>query len=123
MSESTTAAPDHRKYRTVVNATDSGPFNDKKQGLNAGHYRRLNVNVIPTSGANPTVEVMFWSDEASAFVSENPALTKAGAGVNTAYAFTVEANGRMVFIAVTAGLAAAQQVVIETSGYGLDHTL
>jgi hypothetical protein len=115
--QNTTQAPYSKLYRTVV-ANDVLPVTDKKQGLNCGQYNRLSVEVIPSGGDNPTVAVLIWSEEAGAFIALNPAFTKAGVGVDTPYAFTFDCDGRIVFIAVTAG-GGAGETKIATSGFDM----
>jgi hypothetical protein len=122
MSMQTTAAPDSTPWRTVTGAVDA-VFDSQGIGVNAGQYRFVNVEVLPSGGANPNLEVLFWSDLAGAFVSENVALTKNGIGVDTPFTFTVEANGRIFLVAVKAGIAAAQLVKFATSAWGMNHTL
>ena len=121
MALSTTVAPDFKKYRTGIAALDSLPEEDREHGLNAGSYKTLNVNVIPTDDAEPTVAVLFWSPEASAFVAAVPALAFVAPAPNVPFSFSFDANGRIVFLAVTAG--ATGNVEIETSGYDMDHSL
>jgi hypothetical protein len=115
--QNTTQAPDSKLYRTVA-ANDAGPFTDKKQGLNCGQYNRLSVEVAPSGGDNPTVEVLVWSEAAGAFVKTNPAFTKTGLGVNTPYVFTFDCDGRIVFIAVNSG-AGVGETKIATSGFDM----
>lgn len=121
MAQSTDVAPEAKTYRKGVASVDSLPQTDQRQGVNAGHYRSLHINVLPSGGADPTVAVLYWSPKAGVFIQENPAFTKAGVGADVPYAFTVEARGRILFVAVT--VLAAGSVDIETSGYDLDHSL
>jgi len=121
MSKSITVAPQMVLYREAVAAADTLPEIRETAGLNCGHYEFANINVIPSGGANPTVAVLYWSDKAGKFIQENPALTKAGVGADTPFAFTVPTYGRRIFVAVT--VLAAGQVDIEASGYSLNHTL
>jgi hypothetical protein len=73
------------------------------------------VQVVPSGGANPSVAVFWWSEEAEKFVQEHVALAKAGVGVNAPYEFTVESRGRIMFVAVTA--IAAGTVDVYVSGF------
>lgn len=120
MAASTTLAPQNKMYRAAVAAVDT-VFDDQKMGLNCGERSTLHVNVIPSGGANPTVEVLFWSDAAGRFIKAHTALTRAGIGADTPFAFSVDPQGRIVFIAVT--VLAGGAVAIETSSYGMDTTL
>jgi hypothetical protein len=69
---------------------------------NLAGYDLAHVQVIPTGGANPSIEVMFWSEAASMFVSAAPKLTTAGQGVDTPYEVTVPVAGRRMLVSITA---------------------
>lgn len=123
-SRSPQKAPDFQLYRIVDTIADVLPEIDVKHGINMGNYRRAIIDVKAEDGANPAVAVLFWSEATSAFVAENPAITRAGAGVDTGYQFSVECNGRIMFVAVTGGLSnAAHIATISIAGFELDHTL
>lgn len=93
-------APDYSLYREVT-ATDGSPVTNRKAGLNCGGLSRVNIQVVPSGGANPGVEIFFWSEHAGKFVAPNTAITYSGKGANTPYEFTVDALGRIIFAAVT----------------------
>lgn len=123
LSRNATVAPDFVKYRTVADAVDSLPETEKKHGINMGHYRRAIIDVKAEAGANPSVSVLWWSEETQAFVQEHTPLDRAGVGNDVGYQFVVEANGRIMFVAVTAGVGASNIATISVAGYDLDHTL
>lgn len=115
-------APDYVLYREVTNAADTLPETEKGHGINLGHHRFAHVQVVPSAGATGNVAVLWWSERAGKFVQEHTALAKTGVGANTPYEFTVEAQGRIMFVAVTGGIAATQKVEILVSSYDMDHT-
>jgi len=116
-------APDYVLYREVTAAPDSLPETTKGHGMNMGHHRFAHIQVVASGGANPNVAVLWWSEHAGKFVQEHTAIAKAGVGVNTPYEFTVEAAGRILFVAVTGGLSAGgHKAKILVSGYDMDHT-
>lgn len=78
-------------------------------------YQFANVQVIPSGGANPNLEIMWWSEAANQFIQEHTPLTKAGVGIDTPFEFTVECFGRNMFVAVTT--LAAGKAEIYVSGF------
>jgi hypothetical protein len=133
MTASTTVAPDSKLYRTVSDAVDvvtaaADTFlADVKNGLNCGHFNKLNIEIIPdpdNAGANPVVQVYFWSETAGRFLEVSPTpLAIAAQGANVPHTFTIDCLGRILAIAVTGGIGAGEKVFIATSGYEIDHTL
>jgi hypothetical protein len=110
--------PTYVKYREV-SAVEAGPFETEKHGINMEGWDYAHVQVVPNNGANPTVEVLWWSVGAGAFVKEHVALEKAGIGADTAFEFTVECRGRVMFVAVTT--MASGDADIYVGGYGRRH--
>jgi len=122
MSGSITAAPDYGQHRKEVAVADSGSIDNKKRGINCGSYRVANIQVVPiTAAGNPDVEVLFWSEKAGKFIRAHTALTKTGVGAGVPYEFTVECNGRIMFVFVTGTLTGGVDVYV--SGFEMDHTL
>lgn len=133
INSSPTLAPDWQLYR-VVSAQDS-VFTEKKYGINCGHYKKVRFSVVPFDddpvqnpdaapggSANPSIEVMIWSDSAGEFLAFPTPLTKTGAGAGVAYIVDVEnAYGSILFVAITA--APGGVVAISAQGYSIDHTL
>lgn len=119
------SAPDyepHRYFKAETGALiDALPATDRRRGMNMGSYRFANVQVIPKqAGANPAVAVLYWSEAAGKFVQTLDATTKAGAGDGVSYEFTVECFGRIMFVAITGGMADAEEVEIYVSGFHID---
>lgn len=123
MAKSISLAPDMFTYRTATDDVDAGPFESQGEGINCAGHKHLLVNVVPSESADPDVEVLFWSPAASAFISNNPPLAYGGMGAGVPYSFSVQAYGRLAFVAVTAGVVADDSVIIETSSFGLDQAL
>jgi len=132
--ESPEIAPKYALYREVAATDGAGPFTTKDHGINMGHYRFANIQVVPmdkptveeSTGAGTTnagAEVYFWNDALGKYVQGNPAITKTGPGAGVAYEFTVECLGRIMFVAVPGAVIAGQGVALFVSGYDLDHTL
>lgn len=108
-------APQYAMHRKGVAAVDSAALAQEENGCNAGGYSDVHVQVVPSGGANPTVEVLWWSDPASVFVKEQVALTKAGIGADKPFEFTIQPKGRIFLVAVT--VIAAGSVDVFVSGF------
>lgn len=108
------SAPEFNTHRSAVTAADSA-VEDPKRGVNCRGFDKMHVQVTPTGGANPSVEVLFWHDGAVKFISEYTPVTKTGKGADTPYSFTVDVQGRRAFVAVTA--IAAGSVDISVAGW------
>lgn len=121
MAKSLTIAPGMVMYREDVAAVDVIANVLQGAGVNCGHYRTVHINVIPESAAIPTVAVYWWSDKAGKFIQEHTAISKGGLAANIPFGFTVEARGRIMFVAVA--VLATGKVSIELAGYDLDHSL
>lgn len=119
MAQSVQLAPLYQQYRKAVAAVDTLPVTDVKEACNAGQHEDVHVQVFPAGGANPTVAVLWWSEAAGKFIQEHVAISKAGVGANTPFEFTIQAKGRMFFVAVTT--LAAGTVDIYVSGFGLNN--
>lgn len=124
ISRSPDVTPALKKYKTVDTAVEAGPFATKEHGVNMGHYEMAIIDVKAEGGANPDVNVLWWSEETGAFVQDNPALAKTGAGADTGYQFSVLALGRIMFVQVSGGITIGAHIAtISVGGYNLDHTL
>lgn len=93
-------SPNYALYRQGVAAVDNLTNVPKAHGMNMSTYDRAHIQVMPAGGANPTVRVYYWSEEASAFIQSTEAAV-AGVGADTPHEFTVECRGRIMFVAVT----------------------
>jgi hypothetical protein len=113
-------SPEYACHRIVKDAADTLPETDKARGINMRAALRALVQVVPAGGANPTVAVLWWSEEAGRFIQEHTPITYAGVGANTPYEFSLDSYGRIMFVAVTAGVAATQSVRVMVSGAELN---
>ncbi len=94
--------PNYAFYKDVA-AAESAAETVKQNGINMDGYRYANIQVVPTpaSGADPTAQVLWWSETLGEFIQEHTAISMAGAGANTPYEFTVECNGRIMLVVLT----------------------
>lgn len=111
-------APSYARHRSGIAALDVAAITKRERGINMASHAQGHVQVVPSSGANPDVEVLWWSEEASQFISENPAIAKSGAGIDTPYEFTVEARGRIMFVSVTGGATGSIEIMV--SGFNIE---
>lgn len=116
-TRSPTSAPDYVLHRHLQDAADSLPVTDRLRGINMRSYSHAHVQVVPSSGANPSARVLFWCAEAGQFINAHTALTWAAGGVNTPYEFTVECRGREMLVVCEDGVAASQEVKVFVAGY------
>lgn len=112
-------APYYVLHRKDVSAADSGSITDRKRGMNMSNYEYAHIQVVPDTGVNPDVAILWWSEAAGKFVQEHTAITKSGVGAGVAYEFTVEPRGRIMFVSVTA--VASSTVSIYVSGFNVVH--
>jgi len=117
ISRSPQHAPDYALHRDVDAADGVGAITDGMQGINMTGYEYAHIQILPAGGANPTVQVQWWSAEGGKFIQEHTAISKAGVGANTPFEFTVECRGRIMFVKVTTLAAGTCKVLV--SGFGL----
>jgi hypothetical protein len=116
------STPEYARHRDGVSAVENPittPVTDSRRGMNMRGFLRANIQVIPSGGANPSVEVYFWSDEAGKFIRGHTTLARAGVGADVPYEFSIDVNSRIIFVAVTAIVAGAANVMV--GGSELDH--
>jgi hypothetical protein len=100
-TQSPELAPEYALHREGVAVVDVIANVAKTQGMNMATYERAHIQVIPSGGADPTVRVHWWSEEAGRFVVDKDYIAVAGEGANTPYEFTVNCRGRRMFVAIT----------------------
>ena len=96
-------APEYGLHREGISALDASNETNKKAGVNFAGQDQAFFQVIPSGGANPTVEVLVWSEAAGEFIQANAPATFTGLGADRAYEFTVSALGRILWVKVTGG--------------------
>jgi hypothetical protein len=107
----------HRKDVAAVQNPAALAAVPKTSGMNFRDRDVALVQVVPSGGANPTVQVMYWSEAAGQFVNEHTPIVKTGVGANTPYEFEVAARGRILYVGVTA--IAAGVVDVHMAGYNI----
>lgn len=114
-------APEYAIHREDISAVEAVANFVKGDAINMANYKYAHIQVLPTptSDANPTVTVYWWSEALSKFVQENPTLTRAGVGANIPYEFTVECKGRRMLVLVTT-LALGSVDAITVSGFEIN---
>ena len=114
------SAPEYALHRVVKAAADVLPETNQANGMNMRGYERAHIQVVPVDGANPSVQVLWWSPQAAQFINDYTPITRAGQGVNTPYEFSVEARARVLFVAVTSGVAGGQTVRVLVAGSDIE---
>lgn len=116
-----TQAPDYALHRVVKEAVEVGPFNIEAHGVNMANDAEALIQVIPTGGSNPTIDVLFWSPGANGgnggFINEHAAIQFAGVGVNVPYEARVQCRGRKMLVAVTAGVGVGHTARVYVAGF------
>lgn len=112
-------APEYAEHRAKVAAVDTIASVPKEHGMNMASHEWANVQVVPGAGLTPTVAVHYWSQAAGKFVVDSDTSAKAAPGAGVPFEFSVRSNGRIMFIAVTAG-AGANGVDVLVSGYDVE---
>lgn len=92
------AAPRYARHRSGVTAADAAIIEDRTVGCNTEGYTHAHIQVIPTGGGNPTVEVLWWSEAAGRFIEDHVLVSKAGKGANVPFEFTVDCQNRIMFV-------------------------
>ena len=106
-------SPTYSIHREGVDAIDADiSVFTKRHGCNATMYKYAHVQVIPYDIAEPAVEVMWWSDQADSFIQEHTALAKASVSAGTPYEFTIEPQGRIFFVKVTAIVTGSVDIMV-----------
>jgi hypothetical protein len=116
-----TQSPDFALHRVVAEAVDVLPEQNEAHGVNMANDDEALISVCPEGGANPTIQVLFWSPGANAgngqFVHEHTTIEFAGIGVNVPYQVRVPCKGRKMFVAVTAGNGAGHTTRVYVAGF------
>lgn len=111
-------APDYALHRSGVTAVDGASITDRRRGINMAGNAQAHIQVVPSGTANPSVEVLWWSEAAGKFIPEHTALAKAGPGSNKSYEFTVDAKGRIMFVAMKTLTAGSVEIAV--SGFNAE---
>jgi hypothetical protein len=109
MAQSVKNSPKYTLVRTVT-AADSAPSDNDRDAVSFDGFDIGLFQIVPSGGANPSVELMAWCDAAGAFISANTKAEYTGMGANVPYEFTVSAAGRKFWVNVTALAAGTVQI-------------
>lgn len=90
-------APNFKPFSVGVAAAETLTGKAATAGLNFSGYDVALFDIVPSGGANPTIEVMVWSPSAEAWVSTNPASTFVGLGVDIPHQIAFNAYGRILY--------------------------
>jgi hypothetical protein len=111
-----TSLPDYALHRIVKEANDGATISEHGWAMNAATFKQVAIQVVPSGTANPSIEVLFWSVEAAKFISAHVPIVYAGKGADVPYEAVVDAQGREIFVTVTAGMAAGRTAKIFVGG-------
>lgn len=103
MPVSTKRAPEYQLYRTLAANDPATPTAEKGDGAQCFRFKKLHIQIVAAGGANPAVQVWFWSEEVGAFVDQHTSLTFAAKGANVSWETTIDVLGRIVLVGATSG--------------------
>ena len=109
-------APNFALHRDLLTNNDTLPHATQADGINMKGFNKAVIQVVPDTNVDPTLNILFWSDEASAFVPDHTPLNFAGQGIGVAFDLQVNCHGRDMFVAVTAGMVGAETCKISVAG-------
>lgn len=114
-------APAYALHRLLKDANDSAAPTNVKVGCNCKGYKTAHIQIVPSSGANPAVEVLFWSEAAAKFIRGHTQITKTALGAGIASEFDVDVGSRVIYVMITSGMGASEEVRIYVSGADPDN--
>jgi hypothetical protein len=88
--------------------------------MNMAGYDNAIVRVIPDNGADPDIEILFWSEEAEKFIADATGLTATGKGTDIPYDYTCVVNNRIIFVFVTGTVTGDDTVEVLIAGHNQD---
>jgi len=94
-------APEYQHIKTVVSADESTPPSELKKGVNFKGYDIGIIQIIPSAGSTPTVELLAWCPSQDTFIPVEPAATWTAPAAGEAFEFTFSPYGRSVWLRVT----------------------
>lgn len=93
-------SPDYELVKTVT-ADESTPPSELKKGMNFQGYDVAFVQIIPSGGSTPSVELLTWCPSQDTFIPVNPTATWTAPAAGAAFEFTFSPYGRSVWVRVT----------------------
>lgn len=115
-SSSPASSPVYTIHRVVHDAADSGDVTKASRGMNFYGFRTGTVRVVPSVSAQPSVEVLFWSEEAGKFISRFPKVESGGFGAGVPFELSFAAFGGVAFLKVTGGVTTGDTVTVLMAG-------
>lgn len=112
---SVTNTPKYSPHRIDIAAADGAASSNERDGLNFAGYDTACFQIVPSETADPSVEIMVWSEAAEKFISANPAASHSGLGAGVPFELTEVAAGRKFWVRVTS--LAAGTVSIYAAGH------
>ena len=109
-------APNFVLHREVKEAVDSGDITNVKSGMNMEGFSTCIIDVSPSTLADPSIQILFWSENHSKFVAENSPVSYPGAGAGKGYQQQVDCAGRVMFVFVDSGVTTGDTVKIGVAG-------
>jgi len=105
-------APRYARHRSGATGVDAATITDRKVGINMTEYTHAHIQVIPSGGANPTVEILWWSEAAGRFIEDHTLNSKGAKGINVPFELTVDCRGRIMFVRFDALAAGSCEVMV-----------
>ncbi len=102
--------PNYQLVKTVT-ANESTPSSELKKGINLQGYDIGAIQVVPSAGSTPTVELLTWCESIDSFIPVSPAASWTAPSAGQAFEFTFSPYGRSVWLRVT-NVGASQSVEI-----------
>jgi len=114
-------APYFVLHREGVTASDPLPaaLTNQARGVHCDGYISAILQVVPTGGANPAVEILSWCDAAGQFIPSHTPATFTAAGANTPWETIIACRSRIIMARLTGVVAGSVDVWI--AGSDLDH--
>ena len=104
-------APNTNLHREVAVNDPAPAVTDKDLGVNFKGFEKGIIEVLPSGGANPVIDLLFWMEEAGGFIGEHTPIQFSAPGADTPYSSTFDAMGRIVFAKVVSGITVGDDLV------------
>lgn len=107
--------PDYQFIKTVE-ADESTPPSELKKGINFQGYDFGVIQIIPSGGSTPTVELLSWCPALDTFIPVSPAATWTAPSAGAAFEITFSPYGRSVWPRITS-VGASQTVSVYAAAH------
>jgi len=112
-------SPNYHFIKTVLESDESTPPSKMKSGSNFQGYDIGIFQIIPSSGSQPTIEILAWCEELSTFISSSPAATWTASAAGEPFEFTFSPYGRAVWARVTSVGGVGESVSVWASAHAI----